>query len=255
MSDASPALTVRSLGLRFGGVVALDEVDLQVGHNEIVGLVGPNGAGKSTLVNCVGGQLEQISGSVTLQGVALDGKRPYRRARLGVGRTFQRVALFPELTVGTHLLLSLRAGRSRRPRWSVLVEGGRPTRAESTRIREVLELVGLDDRVDTTVATLPLGACRLLEIGRALIGDPIVLLADEPSSGLDPREVETLAGVLAELPGRGIGVLLVEHDLRLVERLCRRVVVLDLGRVIAEGTFASVMASPVVRRAYLGEVA
>src|SRR5579871_2439046 len=116
VSERGPGLTVRSLSVRFGGVVALEAVDLQVGRGEIVGLVGPNGAGKSTLVNCVGGQLEQSSGSVTLAGVSLDGKRPYRRARLGVGRTFQRVALFPELTVEAHLLLALRAGRGRRAR-------------------------------------------------------------------------------------------------------------------------------------------
>jgi branched-chain amino acid transport system ATP-binding protein len=255
VSERGGGLTVGSLSVRFGGVVALEAVDLQVDRGEIVGLVGPNGAGKSTLVNCVGGQLEQSSGSIMLAGVSLDGKRPYRRARLGVGRTFQRVALFPELTVEAHLLLALRAGRGRRARASELADRARPTPGESARIAEVLGLVGLGHATRAAVATLPLGACRLLEIGRALIGDPVILLADEPSSGLDGREAETLAGVLMELPGRGVGVLLVEHDLRLVERVCHRVVVLDLGRVIARGTFATVMADPAVRRAYLGHVA
>ncbi|MGH9006116.1 MAG: ABC transporter ATP-binding protein [Acidimicrobiales bacterium] len=240
--------------VRFGGVTALDGIDLDVAAGEIVGLIGPNGAGKSTLVNCVGGQLDPASGTVSLDGGTIDGLAPFRRARLGIGRTFQRIAVFPELTAREHLFVALRA-RSGGTTWSRLVDRARPNRDEAARIDATLELVGLRDRAGAPVSTLPLGACRLVEIARALVGDPRVLLADEPSSGLDPRESATLASVLRSLPDRGVGVLLVEHDLSMVQAVCDRVVVLDVGRVIARGRFDEVMADPEVRRAYLGEVA
>jgi branched-chain amino acid transport system ATP-binding protein len=243
------------VSVHFGGIAALDGVDLDVRRGEIVGLVGPNGAGKSTLVNCVGGQLAQSSGSVRLDGEVLDGMAPFRRARRGVGRTFQRIAVFPELSVREHLFIAVRARRRQGARLSELVDRGRPNAEESAEVEAALQLVGLSERADAEVATLPLGACRLVEIGRALIGRPSVVLADEPSSGLDAREVGTLASVVRSLPARDIGVLLVEHDLAVVAELCDRVIVLNLGRVIAQGTFASVMAEPAVRRAYLGQVA
>jgi branched-chain amino acid transport system ATP-binding protein len=178
---------------------------------------------------------------------------PFQRARLGIGRTFQRVALFSELSVQEHLLVALRGGETRRARLSVLVDVVRPSAVEARRIAETLALIGLADRADALVATLPLGACRLLEIGRALVSEPRVLLADEPSSGLDRREAATLAQVLGALPARGVGVLLIEHDLGLVRSVCDRVVVLDVGRLIAEGPFETAIATPQVRRAYLGQ--
>jgi branched-chain amino acid transport system ATP-binding protein len=252
MPEGRAVLVVRSLSVGFGGVAALDQVDLDVHPGEIVGLVGPNGAGKSTLVNCVGGQLEPSSGSLLLGAVDLGTMRPFQRARLGIGRTFQRVALFPELTVEAHLLASLRAGR-RGGRWWELLARAQPTTEESRAIEETLGLLGLSGMAGAPVATLPLGACRMLELGRALIGQPRVLLADEPSSGLDRWEASRLASVLRLAASRGIGILLVEHDLGLVASACDRVVVLDLGRVIATGRFVEVMADPAVRRAYLGE--
>lgn len=255
MVEPAGGLTIHSLSVRFGGITALAEVDLDVGADEIVGLIGPNGAGKSTLVNCVGGQLAPDAGSVALDGVILGQMAPFRRARRGVGRTFQRIAVFPELTVRDHLFIAVRARRRQGARWSELVDRARPNPVESAEIDLTLEQVGLSDRADAEVATLPLGACRLVEIARALIGRPKVVLADEPSSGLDAREGAILAGVLRSLPGRGVGVLLVEHDLAMVSEVCDRVVVLHLGRVIARGTFDEVMADPAVRRAYLGQVA
>ena len=248
-------LSVKALSVRFGGITALDHVDLDVGADEIVGLIGPNGAGKSTLVNCIGGQLTPDTGSVALDGVVLDKMAPFRRARRGVGRTFQRIAVFPDLTVRDHLFIAARARRAQGARWSELVDRARPNAAESAEIDRTLGLVGLSDRADARVATLPLGACRLVEIARALIGRPKVVLADEPSSGLDARETAILAGVLRSLPGREVGVLLVEHDLAMVAAVCDRVVVLHLGRVIARGTFEAVMAESAVRGAYLGQVA
>jgi branched-chain amino acid transport system ATP-binding protein len=255
VAEGDRGLVVRSLSVRFGGITALDNVDLDVAPGEVVGLVGPNGAGKTTLVNCVGGQLAPSSGSVRLGGEDLDGMPPFRRARRGVGRTFQHVAIFPELTVREHLFVAVRARRREGTRWSELVDRARPNAEESGQIDATLELVGLTARADVAVAALPLGACRLVEIGRALVGGPTVVLADEPSSGLDAREAATLAAVLGSLPGRGIGVLLVEHYLAMVSAVCDRVVVLHLGRMIAQGSFEAVMAEPTVRRAYLGQVA
>ncbi len=252
MADDRVVLAVRSLSVNFGGVVALDHVDLELRRGEIVGLVGPNGAGKSTLVNCVGGQLEPSSGSVLLEGIELGDAPPFQRARLGIGRTFQRVALFPELSVEAHLLAALRA-RHRAGQWSQLLARARPSTAEGAEIVDVLNQLGLADLAQAPVASLPLGPCRMLELGRALIGRPRVLLADEPSSGLDRWEASKLTGTLQLAASRGIGVLLVEHDLGLVATACDRVVVLDVGRVIAQGRFEEVMADPAVRRAYLGE--
>lgn len=246
---------VEGLSVTFGGVRALDGVDLEVAPGEIVGLVGPNGAGKSTLVNCVGGQLDADAGRVWLDGIRLDGLAPHRRARLGVARTFQRVAVFPELTVREHLFVALRARRPAGTRWSELVDRAQPTAAEADLLEATLERVGLQARADAPVGTLPLGACRLVEIARALVGAPRVLLADEPSSGLDPRESGTLATVVRSVAERDTGVLLIEHDLALVAEVCDRVVVLDVGQVLAQGAFADVMADPLVQRAYLGHVA
>ncbi len=248
-------LAVEGLSVGFGGVRALDGVDLALRPGEIVGLVGPNGAGKSTLINCVGGQLEAAAGRVSLDGAPLDSMPPYLRARRGVLRTFQRIAVFPELTVREHLFVAVRARRPAGTRWSELVDRAQPNEAEALAIEEALDRVGLRERADVAVATLPLGACRLVEIARALVGGPRVLLADEPSSGLDPREAETLATVLRSVAGQGTGVLLVEHDLAMVAELCDRVVVLHVGRVIAQGSFAEVMADPTVQRAYLGHAA
>jgi branched-chain amino acid transport system ATP-binding protein len=255
LPERDRGLSVVSVSVRFGGIAALEGVDLVVDPGEIVGLVGPNGAGKTTLINCVGGQLVQSSGSVWLGGECLDGLPPFRRARRGVARTFQRIAVFPELTIREHLFIAVRARRRGGARWSELVDRGRPDPDESAEIATTLELVGLADRADAAVSTLPLGACRLVELGRALIGRPTVVLADEPSSGLDARERATLATVLRTLPEQGIGVLLVEHDLPMVSLVCDRVVVLHVGRVIAQGPFQAVMADPAVRRAYLGQVA
>ncbi|MGH9044127.1 MAG: ABC transporter ATP-binding protein [Acidimicrobiales bacterium] len=247
-----PGLSVRSLSVAFGGIVALDRVNLDVAPGEAVGLVGPNGAGKSTIVNCVGGQLEPRSGSISLDGVLIDHLAPYRRARLGVGRTFQRVALFPQMSVEDHLLVSLRATK---PRLTMVADRGRPRDDERQVLESVLAELHLSDHRDALVATLPLALCRLVEVGRALVGRPKVLLADEPSSGLDPQEAAMLGHVLRSLAGQGIGLLLVEHDLSMVSSVCDRVIVLHLGRIIAQGPYGSVMSEPEVRRAYLGEVA
>jgi branched-chain amino acid transport system ATP-binding protein len=253
MADNAPLLQVREVRKTFGGIAAISDASLQVSRGEIVGLVGPNGAGKTTLFNCVCGQLRPDGGSIELDGRELLGMPTYKRARLGIGRTYQRVEVFPDMTVRDHLLVALRA-RNRQGRvWKDLLNMSAPTPEEEARVAATLELVGIADRAGSPVSSLGLGSCRLVELARALVAEPVLLLADEPSSGLDVHETAELAGVLKMLRrDRGMAMLLVEHDLGMVADVVDRAVVMDLGLVIAEGTFDEVMANPAVRHAYLG---
>jgi branched-chain amino acid transport system ATP-binding protein len=250
---SEPLLTTTGVRKSFGGVLAVDEVDFVIGRGESVGLVGPNGAGKTTLFNCICGQVRHDSGTVKLKGVKLDRLPTYKRARLGIGRTYQRVEIFPELSVEDHLIVAERARRRDGRLWKDLCDRSAPRPEELDNVTQVLELVDLLNVRHTPVSALGLGMCRLVELARALIGHPDLLMADEPSSGLDVHETRDLAQVLRTLQReRGMAVLLVEHDLGMVGEVVDRAVVMDLGRVIASGTFDQVMAAPEVRKAYLG---
>ena len=249
-------LDARGISIRFGGIAALKDVSVSVGPGEAVGLVGPNGAGKTTLFNCLCGQLRNDSGSVTFDGHTLDGLPAHMRARLGIRRTFQRVEVFPELTVRDHMIVAERARRGDGALWKDLLNMGRPKREELEHVDAVLELVGLSDLALVPVAALSLGHCRLVELGRALVGMPKLLMADEPSSGLDITETVALCTVLRTAQREhNMAVLLVEHDMEMVRLAVDRVVVLDVGEIIAEGTFDAVVANHEVRRAYLGRTA
>jgi branched-chain amino acid transport system ATP-binding protein len=246
-------LSTRHLTKSFGGVVAVDHVDFDIGRGESVGLVGPNGAGKTTLFNCIGGQLHHQSGSITFKGQSIDSLPNFKRARMGIGRTYQRIEVFPDLTVYQHLLVAERARRGDGRLWKDLLRRSAPRPEEVEAVDEVLDLVELRPVRDTPVSALGLGMCRLVELARALVGRPDLLMADEPSSGLDVHETKELAQVLRTLQQeKGMAVLLVEHDLGMVGDVVDRAVVMDLGRVIASGTFDQVMADPEVRQAYLG---
>ena len=248
-----PLLVAEGITKSFGGVAAVHEVDLSIERGESIGLVGPNGAGKTTLFNCICGQVRPDSGSVMFNGVPLEGKPAYLRARLGIGRTFQRIEVFPELTVHEHLMVAERSRRGDGRMWKDLCNRSASRPAELEHVDDVLALVGLQDVRDVPVSSLSLGLCRLVELARAVICQPDLLIADEPSSGLDVHETKELAQVLRVLQHqRGMAVLLVEHDLGMVSDVVDRVVVMDLGRVVAEGTFDQVMARPEVRSAYLG---
>jgi branched-chain amino acid transport system ATP-binding protein len=253
LGDPTPLLEVRGLSKQFGGIKAVSDVTFSIERGESVGLVGPNGAGKTTVFNCVCGQLRPEEGSVELDGVELNQVPTYRRARMGIGRTYQRIEVFPDLTVREHLMVAERSRRGDGRLWKDLCNRSGPRSEEVARVDEVLELVGLTGIADTPVAALGLGMCRLVELARALVGEPRVLMADEPSSGLDVYETRELAGVLRTLQTeRGMAVLLVEHDLGMVSDVVDRCIVMDLGRIIAGGTFEEVMSDPDVRHAYLG---
>jgi branched-chain amino acid transport system ATP-binding protein len=237
----------------FGGISAVANVCFEVAAGESIGLVGPNGAGKTTLFNCICGQTQPERGSVELAGQELLGTPTYKRARMGIGRTYQRVEVFPDMSVRDHLLVAERARRREGRLWKDLANRSAPTPEELARVNGVLELVGIADRADSPVSALGLGSCRLVELARALAAEPVLLMADEPSSGLDVHETQELAQVLRMLQReRGMAVLLVEHDLGMVGSVVDRTIVMNLGSVIAEGTFDEVMADAEVRLAYLG---
>jgi branched-chain amino acid transport system ATP-binding protein len=255
-SGGSPLLEARGVSISFGGVAALRDVSLSVAAGEAVGLVGPNGAGKTTLFNCMCGQLKPSSGTVSFDGQPIGNLPAHMRARLGIRRTFQRVEVFPEMSVKDHMIVAERARRGDGALWKDLLNKGRVRPEELENVDRVLDLVGLTDLADVPVAALSLGHCRLVELGRALAGKPRLLMADEPSSGLDVNETAALANVLrAAQRDQGMAVLLVEHDMTMVSKAVDRVVALNLGEVIAEGTFADIVADAGVRQAYLGRTA
>jgi branched-chain amino acid transport system ATP-binding protein len=251
----SAVLRAENIRKNFSGIVALDDVGIEIGEGERVGLIGPNGAGKTTFFNCILGVLPIDRGTVELAGKDISGLPVHKRARLGLGRTFQRIELFPDSTVRDHLLVAERVRRDDGRLWKDLVGLGRPKAEEVARCDEVLELLRLDHLADEPIERLSLGQCRLVEVGRALMTDPKVLLLDEPSSGLDRIESAALARTLQEVQAEhGFSILLVEHDVELVASFTTRAYVLDFGRLLVEGPTDEVLASDEVRSAYLGNM-
>jgi branched-chain amino acid transport system ATP-binding protein len=250
-------LACSGVTVRFGGVVAVSDVDLGVPPGATVGLVGPNGAGKSTLFDVLSGLVRPSSGRVLVDGEDVTDFRPQVRADRGLARTFQHPELFPDLNVREHLVVGYRAKHARRRAWSDLVTVGSLRRAdagETSCVEELLALLGLESVADRPALALPLGLARLVELGRALASSPTVLLLDEPSSGLDSSETCTLEDTLRRVGAdRDLSILLVEHDVDLVMRMCDSVYVLDSGVLIANGPPHEVQANPRVRAAYLGE--
>ena len=247
MAPNPSGLSVRDATVRYGGVVAVRAVDLDVAPGEIVGLIGPNGAGKTSFIDGVLGFTPR-SGQVTINGHDVSRSRPHRIARRGLGRTWQSPDLFGDLTVGEnidvahhpdHPVRTLFGDVFRRRRKISVPEG----------ILDDFELTG---RLDDLPSTLSLGQQKLLGVARGLISNPSVLLLDEPAAGLDSDESQHLGHHLRALAERGLGMLLVDHDMDLVFGICDRVVVLQFGRVIATGTPAEVRSSPAVIEAYLG---
>jgi branched-chain amino acid transport system ATP-binding protein len=237
-------LDVRQVSVSFGGLQALSDVsiDVQVGH--VTGLIGPNGAGKTTLFNVVTGLLGPNTGQVELDGRDITRRKPHQRARLGIGRTFQRLETFGSLTARENVLVAAEMRRG----WA-----HDRKRSPAVIADEILERVGLQAVAEDRVDRLPTGTARLVELGRALATQPRVLLLDEPSAGLNESETATLGELLREVAGSGLGVLLVEHDMSFVMGTCERIHVLDFGRIISVGTPTDVQADDTVRAAYLGE--
>ena len=237
------ALDVRNVTVKFGGNVALDSVSLSAEAGQVTGLIGPNGAGKTTLFNVVTGLQTPTRGEVRLGDRDITSLAPFKRARAGLARTFQRLELFTLLSVRANVRVAADIHRSHSRDASL---------DPDTVADEILERLGLAALGDTRVDQLPTGQARLVEIGRALATRPGVLLLDEPASGQDEAETDTLAGLLAELAAEGMAVLLVEHDVQLVMRACHLVHVLDFGHILAVGTPDEVRNDQAVLDAYLG---
>jgi branched-chain amino acid transport system ATP-binding protein len=255
MSDV--VLAGRNVTVRFGGLLAVNNVDIEVPAATIVGLVGPNGAGKTTLFGVLSGLQRSESGTVELLGRDVTRMTPQARARLGMARTFQHLELFHDLTVREHVVLAYRVRHAYARLWRDLFDlrGFRaPPKEEDQRVDALISLLGLDTVAGVAVAALPLGTTRRVEVARALATSPAVLLLDEPSSGLDPRETDQLSRVLRTVVDReGVGVLLVEHDVGMVLGLSSMVTVLDFGRCIAVGTPDQIRTNDEVKAAYLGD--
>ena len=250
-------LRATDVTVRFGGLTAVREASIEVSSDGFVGLIGPNGAGKTTLFNVMSGFQEPTSGRVFLDDRDITQTAASARAKLGIGRTFQKLELFGRMTVFENLMVAAEAGESRLDVASDLLSLPKRRREERRCAEiadEMLAMLDLGWARDRRASDIPLGTARILELGRALCTKPELLLLDEPSSGLDADETAAFGALLKRINAEiGIGILIVEHDMDLVTEVCREISVLDFGMMIAHGSPDEILRDPHVRTAYLGE--
>ncbi len=253
-TQAAETLSVRHLGVRFGGLQAVSDVSFDVRPGEVLSLIGPNGAGKTTAFNAITGYLAPTSGAISYGAAPLNSLKPYHIAALGIVRTFQKTSVFGGLSVLDNVL----TGLHRRAKQSILATllGLPSVAAEEQELREkareIIGFLGLAERAGDAGSALPYGEQRLLEVAIALAAEPRLLLLDEPVSGMNPAETANFVRILGRIRTLGITVLLVEHDMRMVMGVSDRVIVLNQGQLIAEGAPTEIQRNPDVIRAYLG---
>jgi len=248
-------LEVRGITQQFGGITALRDVSFTVRNGTIHGVIGPNGAGKTTLFNIISGIYTQTAGTIHFEGKDISGKPVHKLSRIGIVRTFQNIELFGSLSVLDNVKVGLHT-KSRSGIFSCMFKAPWHLREERTiteRAHAALSFCGIDDLADVTAGSLPFGKGRILEIARALACEPSLILMDEPAAGLNNRETRELAALIRKIRDRGVTVVLVEHDMELVMDVCDRIVVLNLGTLLAEGTPREIQENPAVIAAYLVE--
>ena len=255
-----PILNVNGLTMDFGGIRALDKLDLRIHVGEIVALIGPNGAGKTTFFNCLTGIYSPTAGELLLSPPnkpqrIINGLKPNKVTELGLARTFQNIRLFPNMTVLENVMIG-RHCRTKAKILGAILRNAQTIEEEQEIVQAsvgLLEKVGLEKHVNDFAKNLPYGAQRRLEIARALATEPILLLLDEPAAGMNPQETQYLVSIIREIRDEGLSILLIEHDMKLVMNLSDYIFVMDYGRKIAEGTPEEVRSNPAVIKAYLGE--
>jgi branched-chain amino acid transport system ATP-binding protein len=254
-SEAAVILAIEHVAVRFGGLLAISDMTFSVREGQIVGLIGPNGAGKTTAFNVITGFLPQTSGEVLYRSRPLTGLKPHQIAQLGLVRTFQRTSVFQERTVFDNILTALHS-QSRSRLWDILIQTRHEIaseRALAEQAHALLRFVGLEHRVNERAGALPYGEQRLVGVALALAVKPKMLLLDEPVSGMNPAETARFVALVQKIRERGVTILVVEHDMKMVMGVCDQVVVLNYGRIIAEGPPAEIQKNHEVIRAYLGE--
>jgi branched-chain amino acid transport system ATP-binding protein len=253
--QSEPILSIERIAVHFGGLVAISDMTFDVRNGEIVGLIGPNGAGKTTAFNVITGFQRPSNGEVRYRSRAVTGMKPHEIAKLGLVRTFQRTSVFQQRSVFQNVLTGLHcSGRS--GLWDTMLQSSREKACErelENAAHEILQFVGLEQRAGEQAGALPYGEQRLVGIALALAAKPTTLLLDEPVSGMNQSETARAVKLIEKISASGMTILLVEHDMQMVMQVCSRIVVLNYGRIIAEGTPVEIQNNPEVIRAYLGQ--